>query len=511
MPLNNREKDIILIKKALIIILIIACFFECIYYPTFNSFLLSCTSLISLLLFNKFIFKLDVIQNSPIAFFAFSNLTLFMYLPIPVTLLDGNSADHTLKIPEITFSLQFLYYIIALAAFYLAFSKSKVNKSRLVWWLYNKRFFPTPTTKTLWVLGFIGCIPRFILLIANLNIGAGFLSIISFFMYSPLIILFKPLIGGRKTTKSQKIAVILYFIAIIILLIGTNGRHYLITPIIIVLGCYFISYFQDLNAPSILTLKNIILSIIIFLLISGPISNLATAMVMVRDVRGDISFNQLITETLTLMNDTKAIKDFNMTMKNRSESSSNLDWDEYYVSNVFLERFCNYRVVDASIYHSIRLGWINNSMIKKITTDILELPPSPIPQIFFGLEKSKKDSPMDILYHLSSREPLSGGLRVGGDVGLGLSIFGIFYFLIELLVYYAFFRILNCLFIRKQGKIIISFFILIQFLEYFNSFTVHSGIVRHIGFIIWNFWWTSFVLIITYRIVTTLFIAKKSI
>lgn len=511
MPLNNREKDIILIKKALITILISACILECIYYPTINSFLLSSTSLISLLLFNKFIFQLRTIQNSPIAFLAFSNLTLFMYLPIPVTLLDGNPADHDLKIPIITFSLQFLYYIIAVTAFYLAFNKSRVKESYLTRWLYNKKFFPNPTTKTLWVLGFIGCIPRLILLIANINIGAGFLSIISFFMYSPLIILFKPLIGGKKNTKRQKAAVILYFISIIVLLIGTNGRHYLITPIIIIAGCYFISYFQNTNAPSILTFKNIILSIVIFLFISGPISNLATAMIMVRNIRSDISFNHLITETLTLMNDTKAIKDFNITMMDRSENSSTLDWNEHYVSNVFLERFCNYRVVDASIYHSIRVGWVNNLMIKKFTTDLLELPPTPIPQIFFGLDKSKKDSQMDILYHLSSREPLSGGLRVGGDVGLGLSIFGVFYFLIEFFVYYVFFRILNSFLIRKQGKIIVSFFILIQLLEYFNLLTVHSGIVRHIGFILWNFWWTSLVLIIAYKIITTLFIAKKVI
>lgn len=498
---NLREHDISLIKKALSIILIVSCAIEICIYPRLTSVVLSITSLLSLCIFNRYIFRYKNIVKSPIAFLMFLNLQMFMYLPIPITLMDGEPADHDLFNPITTYILQFIYYIITAFCFVLAISRVSTYNSVLTQKLERFGFFSSPSNRFLWILGFVGILPRLMLMVSSFSFGAGFLANISYFMYAPILILFRSLFGGSPASLFQKKMVYLYFCTIIVLLIGTNARHYMITPAMILCACLFIKYFFNRYSKSFLTVRNICISIVLLLVISGPVSNIATAMVVVRSLRGDIPFEQLISETWDTANDKEAMQRYYQMQDAIEGKLLKSDWNENYVSNVFLQRFCNYRVVDASIYHADRVGWNNSEMIDEFFYTLMIAPPSPIPQLLFGYNKTENPgSQMDVLYSLSKREPVYPSLIVGGDVGLGLSVFGVFYFIIQFIVYYFLFRLINSLVYRKKnGTIVLSLFVLIQFMDYFNLFTVHSGIVRHIVFLIWGFWWGSLVLIIFYH------------
>lgn len=499
---NRRVEDIKIIKRAISLLLFISCFIEILVYPKITNVVLSFTSILSLIIFNKYIFRYDIIVKSPIAFLMFLNIQFFMYLPIPVTLLDGISADHDLLNPLTTFICQFLYYLISAVSFILAIRKVTNRNNRFTKQLKRIGFFSAPSVKFLWVLGAGGMVPRLILMVTPIEIGAGMLAILSFFMYSPILILFRPLLGCPKASPFHRKLVYFYIIGIVILLIGTNGRHYMITPILIFIAGSFTTYFLNQYKRSILTVKNIFIIITIFLIVSGPISNLATAMVIVRSLRSNISFEQLIQETWNTANNKEAIKQYMLLQENIGDNVLRTSWNENYVSNVFLERFCNYRVVDATIYHANKVGWCDEIMINKFVNALMILPPTPIPDILFGVSKTDTEgSQMDVLYARSTHQPIAAGLIVGGDVGLGLSVFGLCFFIIQFVVYYWFFRLINSLVFRlKDGRIVLSMFTLIQFMEYFNMFTVHSGIVRHIGFLFWNFWWITFIIVFIYKL-----------
>lgn len=500
---TKRQLDILVCKRALLIILFFSCILENIFFFDGNSILLSITSLLSLFIFNKFVFKLNVIQNYPISFFVLSNLFLFMYLPIPVTLLDGISASHDMYNPTLTYLLQFLYYIITVLSFYCA-TRNKAKIYRKTKFLRRMGFYQKITIPQLWILGFLGCIPRLLLMMTRTEFAAGLLDTLSFLMYVPIIILFMPLIGGSEASKTKKILAILYIVFIMILLIGSNARHLLITPLIIIVGCATVKYFQSDSFNSVFKIKNVILIIVAFLVVSGPISDIATAMVLVRSLRGDVSFNELISETASLSQDKKALDVAKKMSVEELENGKTFStyWDENYTSNVFLQRFCNYRVVDASIYHALRVDMPNTQMITASIRQIEALPPNPIPQLLFNINKYDNSfSPMDYLYAYSTHTAPYGTLRVGGDVGLGLSIFGFGYFIIQFFVYYFLFVLLSSMSYRQNGRLIVSIFAIAQLMELFNLMTVHSGLIRHICFLIWGFWYNAILLILITKIV----------
>lgn len=511
--LNKRQSDIHVCKKAMFIILLTSCILENILFFDENSIIVSVTSLLSLIIFNRVVFQLNVIRDFPISFFVLTNLFLFMYLPIPVTLLDGISVSHDMYNPTLTYLLQFLYYVMAIFAFSCAISnKTKIFKKTA--FIYKMGFFQKITIPQLWILGFLGCIPRLLLMIAHTEFAAGLLSTLSYLMYAPIVILFMPLIGGYEASKMNKILAYCYIGFIMFLFIGSNARHLLITPLIIIIGCYVIKYFQSDALNSVFKLKNVILTILVLFIVSGPLSDVATAMVLVRSVRADVSFNELISETITMYQDKQALdiaKKMSVDELGKSATLSN-NWDENYTSNVFLQRFCNYRVVDASIYHALRVDMPSVQMIKASIRQLEKLPPTPIPKLLFNINKDDPHfSAMDYLYAYSTHTAPHGMLRVGGDVGLGLSVFGIFYFIVQFLVYYLLFILLCSMAFRRNEMLVVSVFAICQLMDLFNLMTVHSGLIRHISFLIWGFWYNAILLIIVTKLVKMFSFKRESV
>lgn len=195
----------------------------------------------------------------------------------------------------------------------------------------------------------------------------------------------------------------------------------------------------------------------------------------------------------------------------KSATLSN-NWDENYTSNVFLQRFCNYRVVDASIYHALRVDMPSVQMIKASIRQLEKLPPTPIPKLLFNINKDDPHfSAMDYLYAYSTHTAPHGMLRVGGDVGLGLSVFGIFYFIVQFLVYYLLFILLCSMAFRRNEMLVVSVFAICQLMDLFNLMTVHSGLIRHISFLIWGFWYNAILLIIVTKLVKMFSFKRESV
>lgn len=220
-----------------------------------------------------------------------------------------------------------------------------------------------------------------------------------------------------------------------------------------------------------------------------------------------MSFSELLDKSIEVFQDKESLNAYRRMMADQEQASVGAEWQENYVSSPFLDRLCNYRVADATIYHAQRVGYANISMLEYFGDKITTMFPGPISSFLFP-EIDKSDlsySSMDKLYFLSTRGRL-GGFKVGGDVGLGLATFGYFYFLLCFIVYFLMFYILDGLSRFANGKVKFSMFTIISiYFTYFLMLQVGGGLISQTTFVLWGFWWTSFWYCIVYKLIRKIF------
>ena len=169
-----------------------------------------------------------------------------------------------------------------------------------------------------------------------------------------------------------------------------------------------------------------------------------------RSVRYGGSINNVFSTTINILTDKNkldAIKK-NIDISTKDRRSANL-WDEYYCSNVFFQRLCNYKVVDSSIKYAYKRGLGDKTMLKDFSDRVTSILPGPICNALGFQKKSIMSSPMDILYSLCTNT-LAQGFKVGGDVGLGISCFHYWYFIFAFIISKLLFYILDSLTYKKM-------------------------------------------------------------
>lgn len=490
------------IKSSLWAILAVCTIVELVLFPRMENLMGCVVTFVSTWMFFTWVFNIEIIRARPISFIAFSHLFFFMYLPLPVTLLEGNEMSHNLYTPIDTFLLQLLYFAICVLAFNLAKRNSRgPNMVRGV--LKYCGFFTTPTNLQLWMLGAIGL--AFRLIAAGRQFGeealafGGTINMFSNLIYCPILILFGTLWGGEKCGKKTTYFIYGYIVFLVVLFVSTNSRSKMISPLIVFGSCYLLRQIYIHRTTLWMTKKKMIALIAAFFLITGPATDMSTAMLIVRSERSSMSFTELLTRSVEVFQDKKALAAYREAAEelagedDEAESENNTDWDEQYVSSPFLNRLCNYRVVDATIYHARRVGFADERMIDFFVDKLMTMFPGPITSTFFP-NVSKEDlvmSSMDKLYNLSTGYPV-GGFKVGGDVGIGLATFGYFYFPLCLVVYILVFHIFDSVIIYYRGQIIFSVFTLLYiYFTYFLKLQVATGLFAQVSFVLWGFWWTN--------------------
>ena len=491
-------------------ILIISGILELILFPSLDNIVGTVVSIISFILYGRYVFRYDIMRGRPISFIAFSALILFMYLPLPITLLDGNEVSHHLYCPKTTYLLQLVYFICCIIAFNIAGRYSRNHHGVRVF-LKKLGYFSTPSLLQLWVLGLIGWLFKYFLLSSQFTeesinqAGKGTLSIFATLIYAPLLIMFYPLIGGKPVYRSHQFYVIFYLSAMMILLIATNSRNQVIAPLFMVLICFIIMCIY--NRQLKLSVKHVALSILLLFIIVGPLSDLAFAMLIARSQRNNTEFTTLLKTTLDIYSDKERLYKLKSIADNEEQESEYVyttDWNEYYVSSIFLNRVCNYRVIDASIYHAQRAGMPNKVMFDDFLLHLMIIFPQPVVDLLFGhIDKTKYAySPQDKLYEVSSNGALHASYKVGGDVGLALSIFGILAFPILIIVYMLEFILFDNLVYRRRRGVVFSFLTLICiYSTYFMKFAVGGGFISHVNFLLWGFPFNLVLLLIVYNVV----------
>lgn len=501
--------NIYVIKASLWAILTICTIIELVVFPSINNLIGCIVTSLSLLLFFTYVLKIEIIRNRPIGFIAFLQLFLFMCLPLPITLLDGNEMSHDLFIPIQTYLLQFFYFSICILAF--NFSGTKYKKNKISIWLKKWGYYVQPTNKQLWILGFVGLCFRLFMMSqqgkGDIQLaGAGTLNMFSLLLYCPICILFNPLLDKDNCSKKMQYIVYCYIAFLVILLIATNSRSQMLSPLVVFACCYLLKHIYIHKKTLWLSYKKMFLLIVSIFILSGPASDMAIAMVVVRGERSSMSFSELLERSIEVYQDKVQLSFYRQWLSDEDKSTVGAEWQESYVSSPFLDRLCNYRVADATIYHAQRVGYGNKDMLELFGNQLMTMFPGPIVENFFpNVDKSKLNfSSMDKLYFLSTRGGV-GGYKVGGDIGLGLVTFGYFYFPLCFLIYFLIFYMLDGLVMFVKNRPRFSIFTLISvYFTYFLMFQVANGIIAQTTFILWNFWWVIFWYCFVYKIVRIL-------
>ena len=295
-------------------------------------------------------------------------------------------------------------------------------------------YYAQPTNKQLWILGFVGLCFRLFMMSqqgkGDIQLaGAGTLNMFSLLLYCPICILFNPLLGKDNCSKKTQYIVYCYIAFLVILLIATNSRSQMLSPLVVFACCYLLKHIYIHKKTLWLSYKKMFLFIVSIFILSGPASDMAIAMVAVRGERSSMSFSELLERSIEVYQDKEQLRFYRQWLSDEDKSTVGAEWQESYVSSPFLNRLCNYRVADATIYHAQRVGYGNKEMLELFGNQLMTMFPGPIVDFFFSdIDKSKLNfSSMDKLYLLSMKGGV-GGYKVGGDIGLGLVTFGYFYF-----------------------------------------------------------------------------------
>ena len=236
----------------------------------------------------------------------------------------------------------------------------------------------------------------------------------------------------------------------------------------------------------ILNLKTTVFGILLAYLVTGPVADFATAMILNRQIRNSQSPIETFDDVLKLYNDKELLHTTYQASLALSDNSGNngMGWSEYYVDNIFLDRFCNLRTIDATIYNAQKSGFGSEkgqSYYKEFW--INELPSFIVD--WLGLDKNFIGTAVDHMVVLNFGENRYSlfGCKVGGETGIGLWMFGYYYYLVAFITYVIVFYFLMSFVNIKNGLLIIPIPILIIFRRYWMFFLNANGIFSSMGYV----------------------------
>ena len=509
------NKDLIwLIKIILSWVTLVSIILEIIFFPSVGN-LAGCIMMVtSYFLFTKIFFKRQIIECAPFSFFMFLSMFLYRYLPLPALIFEGKGVSYGMENPVKTFFLETFLFCISSIAFYFS-TRILNNNNILKRFLYSIGFYKQANEKTLWVLGILGCIARILSLamgqIETGNVIGRILMVLFYYMYAPVILFFPCLykINCYKKIDMKNKIIWVYLIFISILNFATNSRNQMLTPFAILGLLLFLSLVISNTSVKKFYKPSTIIKILIVAIVGLNImSEISKSMLINRNIRDEISFTELIAntfDTLTSENMDELWQQYNNKVK--TPSSYEAGWTEEYVDNFILNRFCNIRITDETLYLSERLyDYTDNIMLEDFKGRIITALPQPLINMM-GIDFNKEkyyNSRGDALYVYSGIGNTFdwGGYRVTSHLADGLATFGIFYFVLQFIMWYFVMTLLNSysIYTKKNGRIYSIYGLLTVYVSLL-MFRNANGMIEDVLFCLRVYWQELFLFLIVYKFV----------
>ncbi|MBK1442224.1 hypothetical protein JHJ32_19665 [Parapedobacter sp. ISTM3] len=407
-------------------------------------------------------FKPAILRGYPLTSFlviAFA-LTQF-YFPVVFTFIEGKSLIFNLLLPyEVFFhSLAELCVLILTHAIYRTFTYRKVSAiSKGVKLLAKGGWFTPPSNLQIWLMGCVGlgAMAYSVFFIssqegADVSVADRVIQGLMPFSYAPYAIPFGRLYGKTKNNPPYFILMLAIFTLLLFLVsMGRNSRGAFMMGFTAIGFTYALGLLLGIYKFKILTFKNVLIVVLGVWLITGPISDLGVAMVLVRGERNDIPRHELIMKTMEAVQDYKAIAAFRDEAQDFNELE---EWDEYYLDNIFLARFCNLKFNDMSLVLASRVKQEENNMLEFSLDKIwAELPQPFLNLLRINVDKTEVSgmSYGDYLRYLVLKNPIYLGSFLAGHMsGTGIAAFGWFYLLVFGVLLVPVFFLLDILYVKN--------------------------------------------------------------
>lgn len=486
------------IKSILTTVLLISIMLECAIYPSWENAFGCFAEFYGWFLINRTVLKYEYLKRYliPVIMLFFYGIYFFV-LPIPVTMIEGKPLTFRFAVPWLTFFNLILNATTIVLAFH--FCRKIYHEG----WLTNiwKRlgYFAPPTSSQIWALGVLGLLALLWGLSyqgsermrpENLGAWGQFLNVLRQFAYAPVALLFVKYYCRHCANISKRI-VYLYIAFFCLLAIATTRRAMLIDMTVSIAVMFlFVSLIENrrLFSP-----KKIIYLVIGFYLLSGPVADLALSMIINRSTSYSGSASSTFSNVIELYSDKEKLhRAFQMgTFSNSDNSGDNYSaWSEYYIDNIFFDRFCNLRTQDITLDYATKLGYGSERMKEYAANFVLFQVPTPILRAFgyHGNKFENNYTPGDLL----STDALKlnyqyGGFRVAGDSAVGLAWMGYGYYVFAFFIYVLLFYFM-CSLVSNKEKFIVPVPVIMAMTTYMTYFNNSTGIFRTLSLLLRSGW-----------------------
>ncbi len=448
-------------KRLIWVSIIFSALFQLLFYNSWGNLFAVGLILIAWFFISGLILNKNRFNKFPISsFLVFGYSFTQLILPIIFTTLENKPVIYNLQLPYKVFTHSFLSFLIILLSHELYIRSNFVS---LINFRVKKRlarfsFFTPPSVFQLWVLGFIGLFGMLFSQMSEAGVLGKVLHGLEIFLYAPYFLFFLDLTEFKKIqrsiSKNQIFLILIYTGFIFVFSIAKNSRGSFMNSFTALGFTYFLGLLVNHYNSKIFTFRNLTIISLAFWLITGPLTDIGIAMVIVRGSRGDVEKKVLVEKTIETYKNKDLIHMYKKMAK--TETIEIGGWDERYLDNIFLSRFCNVKFIDASLVCAERLNNGNSHYKRFIINQFLATFPAPVLK-FLSINIPKKTltsmSAGDYLYHLTGAANAIGGFRTGNFSGTGMAAFGWFYlFILGVLIFPLFFLLDTLVYFRKDPE-----------------------------------------------------------
>lgn len=493
--------NIVLFAKTGRYIILFACLLELVFFPALENLCGCAVSIYGWLLFESYVFKLKNFKQFFIPTVAITGyIIMYFFLPLIMTLVEIKPLTYNFEVPYTTFFNQFINVNVIILAFICC--KKIYHPHNFFTRLWCKlEYFKPPSDNQLWVLSIISLVlfvsyqfsvrdmdnSSFSFSDMQKNAEGGgvsaFLSSVSIYFALPICLFFKKIYGSNEKNKRFLTGIVIYAICLLAVALLSTRRAVLVKPFFSMVFLYFLLLIMG-NKKINISFSGVLKYSIVFLMITGPLADLAIAMVLSRGQ------NKSIGSVIEMLYDRdKLHSQYNLMRDFMSKGDNSYSWSENYVNNVLLDRFCNLKVQDATIFYANKLGYNNPKMHEYMKDKIMYKLPTIVVETL-GEKKKNRTTPTDLMLdeYLTIKDYIRIGNMVSGDTGAGLYWLGYYYYPVAFIIYILSFYFLSTLVFTRFGAFLVPVPVICFMQSYFMFFGNGAGIITKIEMLIRDGW-----------------------
>ncbi len=377
----------------------------------------------------------DLMRRHPISSMMMLGYAFYYFWAPPLaTLAEFKPLTNNLQHPVLVeFNALVVFATYSLALFLYA----RVGVLGRLRWLLSERlcrplgFFRDPGDETLFVMGGLA-LAATLLAARSGSVGAKFLAGFAPMAYLPCAVALGGLIGRdphrARPTPQRLLVLAAYLVALLGLGVALNSRGAAFMGLASMALAYLYGTRAGVIAGRLARPRNMLLGVAGLLLVSGPLTDLSTAMLVARKDRAVDSMSTLFDQTLQLYHEKTVLAAYRLAESGVRDAA----WDETYVSNPFLSRLCNLKFADESLDLAIGLDDAGDAVVRQSELDkVLSNLPQPVLGAL-GIDAHKDvvslSSGGDFLLFAATGSPyVLGGERTGSTFATAYACFGWLY------------------------------------------------------------------------------------